>query len=207
MKLGNFKNRGDILKVLIVSMSTLFIEALQIAISDRRPTWQVETYPIQAPLFNQALMKKIKEQCIDIVVVETTNQHFALIIESLKKVNGPEIDIMLLIDSRMGEVYHHLKDEERWASVTKNTGLNEFLLLMESFKSNTPLLLEASLKEVDKKILKDLAVGHTFEFIQRTRGLSTEAIDQSLYRINTYFKVPNYIESISKAFEQKIITY
>lgn len=195
------------MKVLIVSMSALFIEALQIAICDRRPTWQVDTYPIQAPLFNQALMKKIKEQSIDIVVVETTNQYFALLIESLKKVKGPEIDIMLLVDSRMGEVYHHLKDEERWASVTKNTGLNEFLLLMESFKSNTPHLIEASLKEMDKEILKDLAVGHTFEFIQRTRGLSAEEIDQSLYRINTYFKVPNYIESISKAFEQKVITY
>lgn len=114
---------------------------------------------------------------------------------------------MLLVDSRMGEVYHHLKDEERWASVTKNTSLNEFLILMESFNSNTSHFPEVSLKEVDKKILKDLAVGHTFEFIQRTRGLSAEEIDQSLYRINAYFKVPNYIESISKAFEQKIITY
>ena len=195
------------MRVLIVSMSALFIEALQIAIRDRRPTWHVDTYPIQAPLFNEALMKKIKEQCIDIVVVETTNQYFALLIESLKKVKGPEIDIMLLVDSRMGEVYHHLKNEERWASVTKNTGLTEFLILMESFKSNTPHLMEASLKEIDKKILKDLAVGHTFEFIQHTRGISAEEIDQALYRINTYFKVPNYIESISKAFEQKIITY
>ena len=195
------------MRVLIVSMSVLFIEALQIAIRDRRPTWKVDTYPIQAHLFNQALMEKIKEQSIDIVVVETTNQHFALLMESLKKVKGPEIDIMLLVDSRMGEVYHHLKNEERWASVTKNTGLTEFLLLMESFKSNTPHLMEASLKEIDKKILKDLAVGHTFEFIQQTRGISAEEIDQALYRINTYFKVPNYIESISKAFEQKIITY
>lgn|SRR5690606_9301389 len=207
VELGNFQGRGDILKVLIVSMSTLFIDALQIAIQDKRPTWQVDTYPIQAPIFNQTLLKKIKEQCIDIVVIETTNQHFALIIESLKKVKGPEIDIMLLVDSRMGEVYHHLKDEERWASVTKNTGLDEFLLLMESFKSNTPYLVEVSLKELDKKILKDLAVGHTFEFIQRTRDLTAEEIDQALHRITTYFKVPNYIESISKAFEQKIIAY
>ena len=195
------------MKVLIVSMSTLFIEALQIAIRDRRPRWQVDTYPIQAPLFNQTLVKKFKEQCFDIVVVETTNQHFTMIIESLRKVKGPEIDMMLLVDSRMGEVYHHLKDEERWASVTKNTSLEEFLVLMESFKSNTPPIMKVSLKEVDKKILKDLAVGHTFEYIQRTRGLSGEEIDHSLHRINSYFKVPNYIESISKAFEQKIITY
>lgn len=205
VKSGNYQ-RGDILKVLIVSMSTLFIEALQIAIRDKRPAWQVDTYAIQAPLFNQALRKKIKEQCIDVVVIETTNQHFALIIESLKKVKGPEVDIMLLVDSRMGEVYHLLKDEERWASVTKNTKLDEFVLLMESFKSNISNLLEVSLKELDKKILRDLAVGHTFEFIQHKRGMSAEEIDQSLYRINTYFKVPNYIESISKAFEQKIIT-
>lgn len=195
------------MKVLIGSMFTLFIEALQIAIRDRRPTWQVDTYAIQAPFFNQALMKKIKEQCIDIVVIETTNQHFAMSMESLKNLKGPEIDIMLLVDSKMGEVYHHLKDEERWASVTKNTRLNEFLELMESFNSNTSPLLEISLMEVDKKILKDLAVGHTFEFIQHARGVSAEEIDQSLYRINAYFKVPNYIESISKAFEQKIITY
>ena len=206
VNLVDFQKRGDILKVLIVSMSTLFIEALQIAFRDKRPAWQVDTYPIQVPIFNQALLKKIKEQCTDVLVIETTNQHFALIIESLRKVKGPETDIMLLVDTRMGEVYHLLKDEERWASVTKNTRLDEFVLLMESFNSNTPNLIEVSLKEMDKRILKDLSVGHTFEFIQRKRGVSAEEIDQSIYRINTYFKVPNYIESISKAFELKIIT-
>ncbi len=194
------------MKVLIVSMSTLFIEALQIAVRDRRPTWQVDTYPIQAPLFDKALLKKIKEQRSDIVVVETTNQDFALIIESLKRLKEPEVDLMLLVDSRVGEVYHHLKEEERWASVTKNTGLTEFLALIESFQSNTPDLPKVALQEVDRKILKDLAVGHTLEFIQRARGLSIEEVDQALYRINTYFKATNYIESISKAFEQKIIT-
>ena len=194
------------MKVLIVSMSTLFIEALQIAVRDRRPTWQVDTYPIQAPLFDKALLKKIKEQRSDIVVVETTNQDFALIIESLKRLKEPEVDLMLLVDSRVGEVYHHLKEEERWASVTKNTGLTEFLALIESFQSNTPDLPTVALQEVDRKVLKDLAVGHTLEFIQRTRGLSIEEVDQALHRINTYFKATNYIESISKAFEQKIIT-
>ena len=194
------------MKVLIVSMSTLFIEALQIAVRDRRPTWQVDTYPIQAPLFDKALLKKIKEQRSDIVVVETTNQDFALIIESLKRLKEPEVDLMLLVDSRVGEVYHHLKEEERWASVTKNTGLTEFLALIESFQSNTPDLPKVALQEVDRKVLKDLAVGHTLEFIQRTRGLSIEEVDQALHRINTYFKATNYIESISKAFEQKIIT-
>ncbi|MFJ6264720.1 glycosidase [Lysinibacillus xylanilyticus] len=192
--------------MLIVSTSTLFIEALQIAIRDRRSTWQVDTYQIQTPIFDQTLMKKIKEQCLDIVVVEATNQHFTMIIDSLKKLKCPEIDIMLLVDSRMGEVYHHLKDEERWTSVTKNTSLDEFLILLESFRGNIPDLPDVSLREVDKKILKELAVGHSFEFIQRTQELSAEEIDQSLYRINTYFKVPNYIESIVKAFEQKIIT-
>ncbi|MFJ5565988.1 glycosidase [Lysinibacillus xylanilyticus] len=192
--------------MLIVSTSTLFIEALQIAIRDRRSTWQVDTYQIQTPIFDQTLMKKIKEQCLDIVVVEATNQHFTMIIDSLKKLKCPEIDIMLLVDSRMGEVYHHLKDEERWTSVTKNTSLDEFLILLESFRGNISDLPDVSLREVDKKILKELAVGHSFEFIQRTQELSAEEIDQSLYRINTYFKVPNYIESIVKAFEQKIIT-
>lgn len=199
--------RGRNLKVLIVSMSTLFIEALQVAIRSKRSSWQVETYSIQAPIFNQTLMKKIKEQSIDIVVIETTNQHFTMIIDSLKKLDSQEIDIMLLVDSRVGEVYHHLKDEERWTSITKNTSLGEFFILMETFGSNVPDLPEIYLKEVDRKILKDLAVGQTFEFIQRTQGLSGEEIDQSLYRINTYFNVPNYIESIKKAFEQKIITY
>lgn len=187
-------------------MSTLFNEALQVAILDRRLAWQVDTYQIQAPIFNQIVMKKIKEQPFDIVVIEATNQHFTMMIESLKKLESPEIDIMLLVDSRMGEVYHHLKGEERWTSVTKNTSLDEFLILLESFKSNVPFSSNISLKEVDKKILKELAVGHSFEFIQRTHGLTVEEIDQSLYRINTYFKVPNYIESIVKAFEQKIIT-
>ena len=194
------------MKVLVVSMSTLFIEALQVAIRDRRPTWQVDVYTIQSPIFHQNLMKKLKEQCTDIVVIETTNQYFAMIIDSLKKLKSPEIDMMLLVDSRMGEVYHHLKDEERWTSIIKNTSLDEFLILLESFKSNLPVFTEVSLEEVDKKILKDLAVGHTFEFIQRTQGISAEEIDQSLYRITTYFKVPNYIESIGKALEQKIIT-
>lgn len=195
------------MKVLIVSKSTLFIEALQVAICDRRPAWRVDTYSIQAPIFTQAIMRKIQEQSIDIVVIETTNQYFGLIIESLKKQKSPKIDIMLLVDSRLGEVYHHVKEEARWTSVTKNTSLDEFLLLMESFKSNISDLPGVSLLELDKKILKDLAIGHTFEFIQDTRGLSAEEIDQSLYRINAYFKVPNYIESIGKAFEQKIITY
>ena len=194
------------MKVLVVSMSTLFIEALQVAIRDRRPTWQVDIYTIQSHIFNQNLMKKMKEQCTDIVVIETTNQYFAMIMDSLKKLKSPEIDMMLLVDSRMGEVYHHLKDEERWTSIIKNTSLDEFLILLESFKSNLPVFTEVSLEEVDKKILKDLAVGHTFEFIQRTQGISAEEIDQSLYRITTYFKVPNYIESIGKALEQKIIT-
>ena len=187
-------------------MSTLFIEALQVAIRDRRPTWQVDVYSIQAPIFDQTLMKKMKEQRTDVIVIETTNQHVAMIIDSLKKLKSHAIDIMLLVDSRMGEVYHHLKDEERWTSITKNTSLDEFLILLESFKSNLPVLQEVSLEEVDKKILKALAIGHTFEFIQRTQGLSAEEIDRSIYRINTYFKVPNYIESIGKAFEQKIIT-
>lgn len=195
------------MNVLIVSMSTLFIEALQIAIRDKRPIWQVATYQIQAPIFNQTLMKKIQEQCLDIVVVEATNQQFTMIIESLKKLKGPEIDIMLLVDSRIGEVYHHLKNEERWTSVTKNTSLDEFLILVESLKSNVPNLPEITLDEMDRRILEELAVGQSFEYIQRTQGLSAEEIDQSLYRINTYFKVSNYIESIGKAFEQKVITH
>ena len=195
------------MKVLIASMSTLFIEALQVSIRERHPTWQVDIYPIQAPIFHQSLIKKIKEKSLDILVIETSNQNFTLMIDSLKKLKSSEIDIMLLIDSRIGEVYHHLKDEERWTSITKNTSLEEFLLLLESIKGNMPHLQEASLEEVDKRVLKELAVGHTFEFIQRALGLSAEEIDQSLYRINSYFQVPNYIESISKAFEHKIITY
>ena len=206
VKLGNLKRR-ELLKLLIVSMSTLFIEALQVAIRDRRPTWEVDTYPIRSPIFDQVLMKKMKEQCIDIVVIEAMNHQFTMIIDSLKKLQSLEIDIMLLVDSRVGEIYHHLKDEQRWTSITKNTSLDEFLRLLESFKSNMPSLQEVSLEEADKKILKQLAMGHAFEFIQRTHGLSAEEIDLSLYRINSYFKVSSYIESISKAFEQQIITY
>ena len=51
-----------------------------------------------------------------------------------------------------------------------------------------------------------MANGQTFEFIQRTHDLSVEEIEQSIFRINSYFNVPNYIESISKAIEQKVIT-
>lgn len=195
------------MKVLIVSMSTLFIEALQIAIRDRRPIWQVETYQIQTPLFNQTLIRKIEEQCLDMVVVEATNQQFPMVIDSLKNIKNKELAIMLLVDSRVGEVYHHLKDEERWISVTKNTSLDECLVLMESINSNIPLLPDVSLQELDRIILKELAVGQSFNYIQHTYGLSAEEIDQSLYRINTYFKVSNYIESVGKAFEQKVITH
>ena len=195
------------MKILIVSMSTLFIEALQIAIWDRRPIWQVETYQIQTPLFNQTLIRKIEEQCLDMVVVEATNQQFPMVIDSLKKIKNRELAIMLLVDSRVGEVYHHLKDEERWISVTKNTSLDECLVLMESINSNVPLLPDVSLQELDRMILKELAVGQSFNYIQHTYGLSAEEIDQSLYRINTYFKVSNYIESVGKAFEQKVIAH
>lgn len=195
------------MRVLIVSMSTLFIEALQIAIRDKRPIWQIEIYQIQAPIFNQILIRKIEEQCLDMVVVEATNQQFPIVMDSLKKIKNKELAIMLLVDSRVGEVYHHLKDEERWTSITKNTSLDEFLLLLESLKSNVPHLPDVSLQEVDRKILKELAIGQSFDYIQRTQGLSAEEMDQSLYRINTYFKVSNYIESIGKAFEQKVITH
>ena len=115
------------------------------------------------------------------------------------------MDIMLLVDSRAGEVYHQLKGEERWTSVTKNTSLDEFLELVEAFTGNVPDTLEVSLQEGDERILKDLAVGHTFEYIQHAHGLSIKEIDQSLYRINAHFKTANYIESIAKAFEQKVI--
>ena len=195
------------MKVLIVSMSTLFIEALQIAIQDRRPVWQVETYQIQAPIFNQNLIRKIEEQCLDMVVVELTNQQFPMVIDSLKKLKNKELAIMFLVDSSIGEVYHHLKDEERWISVTKNTNLDECLLLVESIISNVLYLPDVSLEEMDRMILNELAIGQSFHYIQRTYGLSAEEIDQSLYRINTYFKVSNYIESVGKAFEQKVITH
>ena len=193
------------MKVLIASMSNLFIEALQAAICERRSTWQVDIYPLQAPILTQALIKKVKEQSNEIVIIETTNHDCLMIMESLKKLKGLEIDIMLLVDSRIGEVYHRLKGEERWTSVTKNTNLDEFLELLEAFTGNIPDTLEVSLQEDDKRILKDLAVGHTFEYIQHTRGLSIKEIDRSLYRINAHFKTANYIESIVKAFEQKII--
>ena len=195
------------MKVLIVSMSTLFIEALQIAIRDRRPVWQVETYQIQAPIFNQTLIRKIEEQCLDMVVLEATNQQFPMVIDSLKKIKNKELAIMFLVDSSIGEVYYHLKDEDHWFSVTKNTNLDECLLLMESITSNVLYLPDVSLQELDRMILKELAVGQSFNYIQRTYGLLAEEIDQSLYRINTYFKVSNYIESVGKAFEQKVITH
>ena len=193
------------MKVLIASMSTLFIEALQAVIRERRSSWQVDIYPLQAPILTQAFMKKVKEQSNDIVVIETTNHDCMMIMESLKKIKGLEMDIMLLVDSRIGEVYHQLKSEERWTSVTKNTSLDEFLELLEAFTGNVPDKLKVSLQEGDERILKDLAVGHTFEYIQHTHGLSIKEIDQSLYRINAHFKTANYIESIAKAFEQKFI--
>ena len=73
------------MKVLIASMSTLFIEALQAVVRERRSTWQVDIYPLQAPILTQALMKKVKEQNNDIVVIETTNHDCIMIMESLKK--------------------------------------------------------------------------------------------------------------------------
>lgn len=188
-------------------MSTLFNEALQVAIRQKRSTWQVETYLIQAPISAQTFIKTINKQCFDVVLMETTNQYFTLMIESLKKIENENVHIMLLVDSMVGEVYHHLKDKERLVGVTKNTSLTELLTLLESFKSNISHIPKVSLTDIDKNILRILAMGHTFEYIQRTQGLSVDEINQSLYRINTYFSTANYIESISKAFEQKVIAY
>lgn len=195
------------MKVLIVSMSTLFIEALQIAIQDRRPVWQVEIHHIQEPVINQNLIEKIEEQGFDMVVVESTNQQFPIVINSFKKITNKELVIMFLVDSCIGEVYSQLKDEEQWISVTKNVNLDECLLMMESIKSNVLYLPDVSLDEMDRMVLNELATGQSFTYIQRTYGLSAEEIDQSLYRINTYFKVSNYIESFGTDLAQNVITH
>ena len=52
----------------------------------------------------------------------------------------------------LGEIYHLLKDNERWTSVTKNTSFDEFLLLLESFKRNVPQSPEVSLQEFARLI-------------------------------------------------------
>ncbi|AOV08996.1 hypothetical protein [Sporosarcina ureilytica] len=112
----------------------------------------------------------------------------------------------MLVDSKVGEVYHHLKNEERWIGILKNTTLDEFIILLETFKCNAPIASLIVLTDRDKSVLKGLANGQTLEFLQRTLDLSMEEIERSIFRINSYFKVPNYIESISKAIVQKIIT-
>ena len=167
---------------------------------------KVSTHLIQTPSFNRSLEQKIKAQSIDIVVIEITDhQHFSLAINSLKGVTGEGVNGVLLVDSKAGEVYHHLKNEKRWIGILKSISLDEFTTSLETFTDNIPIASNVFLSEMDKRVLKDLAIGQTFEFIQQTHRLSVDEIEQSIYRINSYFRVSNYIESISKAIEQKIL--
>ena len=101
------------MNVLIASMSYLFLEALQLAINNRRPCWKVSTHLIQTPSFNRSLAQKIKARSVGIVVIEITDyQHFSLAINSLKGVTGEGVNGVLLVDSKAGEIYHHLKNEK-----------------------------------------------------------------------------------------------
>ena len=194
------------MNVLIASMSNLFLEAFQLAINNRRPCWKVSIHLIQTLSFNSSLEQKIKEQNIDIVVIEITeSQHFSLAIKSLKSLLGEDVNGVLLVDSKAGEVYHHLKNEKRWIGILKSIGLDEFTTSLEIFRDNIPIASNVFLSEMDKKVLKDLANGQTFRFIEHTHCLSVDEIEQSIYRINSYFRVSNYIESISKAIEQNIL--
>lgn len=195
------------MNVLIASMSNLFLEAFQLAINNRRPCWNVSIHLIQTPSFKRSLEQKIIDQHIDIVVIEITDyQHFSMTINNLKEVTVEGVNGVLLVDSKAGEVYHHLKNEERWIGILKNTSLDEFIALLEAFKCNTPTDSITYLTELDKNVLKGLANGQTLEFLQHTHDLTLEGIEQSIFRINSYFKAPNYIESICKAIEHKVIT-
>lgn len=194
------------MNVLIASMSNLFLEAFQLAINNRRPCWKVLTHLIQTSSFNRSLEQKIKNQNINLVVIEITDyQHFSIAINSLKGMTGEDVKGVLLVNSKAGEVYHHLKNEEKWVGILKSTSLDEFIILLETFKCNTPTAFKTVITEMDKCVLKGLANGQTLEFLQRTHDLSIEEIEQSILRINSYFKVSNYMESISKAIEQKVI--
>lgn len=194
------------MNILIASMSNLFLEAFQLALNIRRPDWEVSTHLIQMSSFNRVLEKKIRSNHIDIAVIDIADyQHFSIAITGLKDVAKEEVRGAFLVDSMGGEIYHHLKSKEKWIGVLKNTSLDEFIVLLENFKCNTPSESRALLKKVDKNLLLGLANGQTIEFLQHAHNLSPEKIERSLFRINAYFKTSNYIESIGKAIEQKVI--
>lgn len=172
------------MNVLIASMSNLFLETLQLAVSDQRPCWNVSTHLILTASFNRSLKQKIKEQNIDIAVIEITNyEHFSITINSLKSVAGEGGNGVLFVDSIDGEVYHHLKNEERWVGIL-NTTLDEFIVLLETFKGNTPAPSQTVLTDLDKNVLKGLASCQTLEYLQRTYDLSMEEIERSIFHIN-----------------------
>ena len=123
----------------------------------------------------------------------------------MKSLVGEDVNGVLLVDSKAGEVYHHLKNEKRWIGIWKSISLDELTTSLEIFIDNIPIASNFFLSEMDKKVLQHLATGQTFEFIQHTHCLSVDEIEQSIYRINSYFRVSNYIESISKATEQNIL--
>lgn len=197
----------DYLNVLVASKSNLFLEALQLALDHHRPNWYVSSHLLQGSSGHRFLNQKIKTEQIDIVVIEITDvQHFSIAIQDLKKLTGETTNGVLLVDSKAGEVYHHLKNEEQWIGVLKNISLSEFLKLLENFTGNIPKPTQIALTERDTGILKGLATGQTFEFLQHAYGLSIEEIESSIFRMNAYFKVPNYMEAVQKAIEQNVIT-
>lgn len=190
--------RRDFLNILLGSMSTLFLESLQIALQLKKPAWNIYTYSIKRLDLNNTILPLVEKKEINTLIIEANVQQFGLFIDSLKNLKI-DADFLLLVDNEIGEVHHHSLSNN-WKCVLKNSSLERLIEIIEKpdhikeKKSN-----RKQLNEQDDKVLHYLLYGYSFESITNLKKISMEQINISLENINEYFNAANYIEAVQKA--------
>ncbi|MDW0108901.1 hypothetical protein [Sporosarcina aquimarina] len=188
--------------ILVSSNYPLIADLLVTAFQKKRPKWRVNARASLAA-FSGTTAERMDQY--DVIIIETSYEQFSfykMYVNELRECAKP---VLFLTNENIGEISYHTFGVKNFHVLNKSISFNNLIEVIENGMESVVGSSTTQLGEQERSILRELAKGHTVDYIHKDKKITKAQVDEMISKINTHFETTNYLQALHKAYDQNYL--
>ncbi|MEK5230287.1 hypothetical protein MHB42_00615 [Lysinibacillus sp. FSL K6-0232] len=168
-----------------------------------RPSWIIDGIHLPSEL---AIKINANKEKYDVMLIDTSYKHFVHYIPYLKIFETMKCQIIFMTDENIRELYWYTSTISNCKVINKDMTIKQLVHIIEGNLIevvNTKRV--GALSMLDLNVLKELAKGHSIDYLCSSQKFTNIEVEQAIQHINAYFGTTYYLEAVYKAYIEKLI--
>lgn len=188
--------------ILVSSNYPLISDLLLTAFQKKRPKWRVNA---RASLAEFSGITTERMDNYDVIIIETSYERFSFYKMYLNELRECAKPVLFLTNENIGEISYHTYGVKNFHVLNKSIPFNNLIEVIENGMESIVNSSKTKLGEQERSILRELAKGHSVDYICKDKKITKAQLDELISKINIHFDTTHYLQALHKAYNQNYL--